>query len=159
MCTECHHCGGGHDHRVVIGSGDLHQLVCRIDSQLPSPTSSLSVAMQNKNGSLGDSDAVGMQVSWSNGILDIVVVLGEGASGMVEAMRDKQMSRWFVRKMTIMHEGPLKQLMRKLAFLSSLRHTNMVCFYSMYMSPSNSKVKLMMELCEGKSLATVREQI
>ncbi|KAI9449215.1 hypothetical protein F5148DRAFT_961545, partial [Russula earlei] len=43
--------------------------------------------------------------------------------------------------------------------LSSLRHMNMVRFYSMYMLPLNSKVKMMMELCEGKSLATVGEQI
>ncbi|KAI9440285.1 hypothetical protein F5148DRAFT_1154060 [Russula earlei] len=78
---------------------------------------------------------------------------------MVEAVQDKWTGHQFVHKMIIMHEGPLKQLVHELAFLSSLRHTNMVHFYSVYMSPSNSEVKLMMELCEGKSLATIGEQI
>ncbi|KAI9451946.1 hypothetical protein F5148DRAFT_1332479 [Russula earlei] len=159
MCMECHCCSGGHDHHVVIGSGDLHQLMCCIDAQLPLPASSLSAAVQNENGSSGDSDAVGAQDSWSNSVLDIVTVLGEGASGVVEAMQDKWMGHQFACKTIITHEGPLKQLMHELAFLSGLRHTNMVHFHSVYMSPSNSEVKLMMELCKGKSLATVGEQI
>ncbi|KAI9509739.1 kinase-like domain-containing protein [Russula earlei] len=86
-------------------------------------------------------------------------MLGEGVSSVVEAVQDKQMGHQFTCKMIIMHEGLLKQLVHELTFLSGLRHTNMVCFYSMYMLPSNSKVKLIMELCEGKSLATVGEQI
>jgi Protein tyrosine and serine/threonine kinase len=61
-------------------------------------------------------------------------------------------------KAIITHEGPLKQLVRELAFLSGLRYTNIVRFYGAYMSPSNSEVKLVMELCEGKSLAAIGEQ-
>ncbi|KAI9509930.1 hypothetical protein F5148DRAFT_1147904 [Russula earlei] len=159
MHMECHCCSGGHDCCVVIGSGDLCQLMRHINTQPPSPASSLLAAMQNENGSLGDGDATGVQDSWSDGILDIVAVLGEGASGMVEVVQDKQTGHWFVCKTIIMHKDLLKQLVCELAFLSGLRHTNMVHFYSMYMSPLNSEVKLMMELCKGKSLATVREQI
>ncbi|KAI9513537.1 hypothetical protein F5148DRAFT_1145475 [Russula earlei] len=110
MCTECHHCVGGHDHCVVIGSGDLCQLVHRIDAQLPLPASSLLVATQNKNGSLGDGDAAGMQDSWSNSILDIVAMLGEGVSGVVEVLWDKWTGHQFACKTIITHEGPLKQL-------------------------------------------------
>ncbi|KAI9433372.1 hypothetical protein F5148DRAFT_1295498 [Russula earlei] len=131
----------------------------RIDAQLLSPTSSLLAAMQNENGSSGDGDAMGAQDSWSNSILDIVTMLGEGASGVVEVVWDKWTGHQFVCKMIITHEGLLKQLVCKLMFLSGLRHTNMVHFYSMYMLPSNSEVKLMMELCKGKSLATIGEQI
>ncbi|KAI9453830.1 hypothetical protein F5148DRAFT_1151873 [Russula earlei] len=133
--------------------------MCHINTQPPSPASSLSAAMQNENGSSGDGDATGAQDSWSDGVLDIVAMLGEGVSSMVEVVQDKQTGCWFVCKMIITHEGPLKHLVHELAFLSGLRHMNMVHFYSMYMSPLNSKVKLMMELCKGKSLATVREQI
>ncbi|KAH9984558.1 kinase-like domain-containing protein [Russula vinacea] len=96
---------------------------------------------------------------WSDGVLDVVALLGEGASGAVQAVQDKRTGRRFARKTIITHEGPLKQLVRELAFLSGLRHTNVVRFYGAYMSPSNSEVKLVMELCEGKSLAAIGEQI
>ncbi|KAI9512781.1 hypothetical protein F5148DRAFT_1145777 [Russula earlei] len=85
--------------------------------------------------------------------------LGKGQAGMVEVVWDKRTGHQFACKMIIMHEGLLKQLVCELAFLSGLRHTNMVHFYNVYMLPSNSEVKLMMELCEGKSLATIGEQI
>ncbi|KAI9440240.1 hypothetical protein F5148DRAFT_1154084 [Russula earlei] len=122
MHMECHCCSGGHDHHVVIGSGDLCQLMHRINAQPPLPTSFLLAAMQNKNGSSGDSDAMGTRDSWSNGILDIVTMLGEGASGMVEAVWDKWMGCWFTSKTIIMYKGLLKQLVHKLVFLSGLRH-------------------------------------
>jgi mitogen-activated protein kinase kinase len=86
-------------------------------------------------------------------------LLGEGASGAVQAVQDKRTGRRFARKTIITHEGPLKQLVRELAFLSGLRCTNIVRFYGAYMSPSNSEVKLVMELCEGRSLAAIGEQI
>ncbi|KAI9456304.1 kinase [Russula earlei] len=147
----------------IVSLTDLRQLVRRIDAQPPSPAASSSAAARNENGSSGDGDGpgagAGARDSWSDGVLDVVAVLGEGASGAVEAVRDKRTGRRFARKTIITHEGPLKQLVRELAFLSGLRHTNVVRFYGAYMSPSNSEVKLMMELCEGKSLATVGEQI
>ncbi|KAI9455031.1 hypothetical protein F5148DRAFT_1151570 [Russula earlei] len=102
--------------------------MCCIDAQLPSPTSSLLAAAQNKNGSLGDSDAMGMQDSWSDSVLDIVTMLGEGVSGVVEVVWDKWMGCWFTSKMIITHEGLLKQLVHKLVFLSGLRHTNLPSF-------------------------------
>ncbi|KAI0287452.1 kinase-like domain-containing protein [Russula brevipes] len=105
------------------------------------------------------SDLRQLRSAWSDGVLDVVAVLGEGASGAVEAVQDKRTGRRFARKTIITHEGPLKQLVRELAFLSGLRHTNVVRFYGAYMSPSNSEVKLVMELCEGRSLAAIGEQI
>jgi mitogen-activated protein kinase kinase len=96
---------------------------------------------------------------WSDGVFEVVALLGEGASGAVEAVKDKRTGRRFARKTIITHEGPLKQLVRELAFLSGLRHTNVVRFFGAYMSPSNTEIKLVMELCEGKSLAAIGEQI
>jgi mitogen-activated protein kinase kinase len=68
-------------------------------------------------------------------------------------VQDRRTGRRVARKTIITHEGPLKQLVRELAFPSGLRYTNIVRFYGAYMSPSNSKVELVMELCEEKCLA------
>jgi mitogen-activated protein kinase kinase len=120
--------------------------------EAPPPPSPASLSMRTD-------DVPGNGGVWSDGVLDVVTLLGEGASGAVQAVQDKRTGRRFVRKTIITHEGPLKQLVRELAFLSGLRHTNVVRFYGAYMSPSNSEVKLVMELCEGKSLAAIGEQI
>jgi serine/threonine protein kinase len=128
--------------------------------EAPQPQSPASSARTDENvpgnGAAGPGAARNV---WSDGVLDVVAVLGEGASGAVQAVQDKRTGRRFARKTIITHEGPLKQLVRELAFLSGLRHTNIVRFYGAYMSPSNSEVKLVMELCEGKSLAAIGEQI
>jgi hypothetical protein len=115
-------------------------------------------AGEDGNGN-GNGDATDARVTWSDGVLDVVAVLGEGASGAVEAVQDTRTGRRYARKTIVTHEGPLKQLVRELAFLSSLRHTNVVRFYGAYMSPANTEIKLVMELCEGRSLAAVGEQI
>ncbi|KAF8269228.1 kinase-like protein [Lactarius quietus] len=101
----------------------------------------------------------GEDVTWSDDVLKVVEHLGEGASGAVQTVQDTRTGRRLARKTIITHEGPLKQLARELAFLSSLRHVNIVRFYGAYMSASNSEVKLVMELCEGRSLAAIGEQI
>lgn len=134
----------------IVSLSDLRQLVGRMEA--PPPPSPASLSMQTD-------DVPGNGGVWSDGVLDVVTLLGEGASGAVQAVQDKRTGRRFARKTIITHEGPLKQLVRELAFLSGLRHTNVVRFYGAYMSPSNSEVKLVMELCEGKSLAAIGEQI
>jgi serine/threonine protein kinase len=92
-------------------------------------------------------------------VLEVVSVLGEGAGGAVQAVRDTRTGSRYARKTIATHEGPLKQLARELAFLAGLRHTHIVRFHGAYMNPSNTEVKLVMELCEGRSLATIGEQI
>jgi mitogen-activated protein kinase kinase len=134
----------------IVSLSDLRQLVRRMEA--PPPPSPASVAVRAD-------DAPGNDGVWSDGVLEVAALLGEGASGAVQAVQDKRTGRRFARKTIITHEGPLKQLVRELAFLSGLRHTNVVRFYGAYMSPSNSEVKLVMELCEGKSLAAIGEQI
>jgi serine/threonine protein kinase len=109
----------------------------------------------NKDAGAG-ADARG---GWSDDVLEVVSVLGEGASGAVQAVRDTRTGRRYARKAIATHEGPLKQLARGLVFLAGLRHTHIVRFYGAYMNPSNTEVKLVMELCEGRSLATIGEEI
>jgi serine/threonine protein kinase len=118
-------------------------------------------ANANANGGSGNGNGDGDAASaaWSDGVLKVVDVLGEGASGAVEAVEDARNGRRYARKTIVAHESPLKQLVRELAFLSGLRHAHIVRFHGAYMSPSNSEVKLVMELCEGRSLAAVGEQI
>ena len=149
----------------IVSLSDLRQLVRRMEA--PPPPSPAQTGDVPGNGSgirNGGDDVVAGGAGrdggvWSDGVLDVVTLLGEGASGAVQAVQDKRTGRRYARKTIITHEGPLKQLVRELAFLSGLRHTNVVRFYGAYMSPSNSEVKLVMELCEGKSLAAIGEQI
>jgi len=145
----------------IVSLSDLRQLVHRMEAPPPPSPASLSLRTnENVPGNGGDVAAgPGTLGVWSDDVLDVVALLGEGASGAVQAVQDKRTGRRFARKTIITHEGPLKQLVRELAFLSGLRYTNIVRFYGAYMSPSNSEVKLVMELCEGKSLAAIGEQI
>lgn len=46
----------------------------------------------------------------------------------------------------------MKYVLRELSIISTLEHTNITGFYGAYMSPSSSEVKVLMELCEGRSL-------
>jgi hypothetical protein len=155
----------------IVSLSDLRQLVHRMEAPPPPSPASLSLRInENVPGNGGDVAAgpgnggdvaagPGTRGVWSDDVLDVAALLGEGASGAVQAVQDKRTGRRFARKTIITHEGPLKQLVRELAFLSGLRCTNIVRFYGAYMSPSNSEVKLVMELCEGKSLAAIGEQI
>ena len=147
----------------IVSLSDLRQLVRRMEAPPPPSPAQTGDVPGNGTGNGGDDVVAGGGGRdggvWSDSVLDVVALLGEGASGAVQAVQDKRTGRRFARKTIITHEGPLKQLVRELAFLSGLRHTNVVRFYGAYMSPSNSEVKLVMELCEGKSLAAIGEQI
>jgi mitogen-activated protein kinase kinase len=50
---------------------------------------------------------------------------------------------------------PMKQLVRELNIFTNISHPNIIHFHGCYMNPSSSEVKLIMELCEGKSLEAV----
>ena len=132
----------------IVSLNDLQRLVRRMETH-PPPSSP----------SQGDGASAGDDVTWSDDVLKVVEYLGEGASGAVQTVQDIRTGRRLARKTIITHEGPLKQLARELAFLSGLRHMNIVRFHGAYMSPSNSEVKLVMELCEGRSLTAIGEQI
>ena len=131
----------------IVSLDDLQQLVRRMETHPPPPPSP-----SQRDGS-GDNGA------WSDGVPTLVEHLGEGTSGVVQAVQDTRTGKRLARKTIITHEGPLKQLIRELVFLSRLRHINIVHFHGAYMSPSNSEVKFVMELCEGGNLATIGEKL
>ncbi|KAI0062845.1 Pkinase-domain-containing protein [Artomyces pyxidatus] len=96
---------------------------------------------------------------WSDDVLEVTAGLGEGIGGMVQAVRDRRTGIAMARKTIVTREGPLKQLVRELSMITTLAHVNIIHFYGAYMSPSSSEVKVVMELCEGKSLEAVGERI
>jgi len=53
----------------------------------------------------------------------------------------------------------MKQLLRELAIITSIKHVNIIQFYGAYMSPSSSEVKIIMEFCDGGSLEAVGKRI
>jgi len=53
----------------------------------------------------------------------------------------------------------MKQVVRELGIITTIKHPNVIRFYGAYMSPSSSEVKVVMEVCPGKSLEAVGKRI
>lgn len=85
--------------------------------------------------------------------------LGEGAGGAVTQVVDRRTGVVMARKTIQTREAPMKQLLRELNLITTISHPNIIRFYGAYMSPSSSEVKVVMELCEGKSLEAVGRRI
>ena len=99
------------------------------------------------------------QAEWSDDVFDEVTRLGEGAGGAVHEVRDRRTGRSMARKTITTHETPMKQLVRELGIINTIKHPNIIRFYGAYMSPSSSEVKVVMEICQGKSLEAVGKRI
>ncbi|KAF8482856.1 kinase-like domain-containing protein [Russula ochroleuca] len=99
------------------------------------------------------------QTEWSDDIFDEVTRLGEGAGGAVHEVRDRRTGKFMARKTITTHEAPMKQLLRELGIITTIKHPNIIRFYGAYMSPSSSEVKVVMEICQGKSLEAVSKRI
>lgn len=99
------------------------------------------------------------QTEWSDDVFDEVTRLGEGAGGAVHEVRDKRTGKSMARKTITTHETPMKQLVRELGIITTIKHPNIIRFYGAYMSPSSSEVKVVMEICQGKSLEAVGKRI
>jgi mitogen-activated protein kinase kinase len=99
------------------------------------------------------------QAEWSDDVFDELTRLGEGAGGAVHEVRDKRTGKSMARKTITTHETPMKQLVRELGIITTIRHPNIIRFYGAYMSPSSSEVKVVMEMCQGKSLEAVSKRI
>jgi Protein kinase domain len=99
------------------------------------------------------------QTEWSDDVFDEVTRLGEGAGGAVHEVRDKRTGKLMARKTITTHEAPMKQLVRELGIITTIKHPNVIRFYGAYMSPSSSEVKVVMEICHGKSLEAVGKRI
>ncbi len=96
---------------------------------------------------------------WSDDFLEDLERLGEGAGGAVHKVRDKRNNVVMARKTITTRETPPKQLVRELSFMSTTVHKNICRFYGAYISPSSSEVKVLMEICEGKSLEAIEKKI
>ncbi|KAI0062900.1 kinase-like protein [Artomyces pyxidatus] len=99
------------------------------------------------------------QTEWSDDVFDEVTRLGEGAGGAVHEVRDRRTGQIMARKTITTREAPMKQLVRELGVITNIRHVNIIRFYGAYMSPSSSEVKVVMEVCDGKSLEAVGRRI
>jgi mitogen-activated protein kinase kinase len=99
------------------------------------------------------------QTEWSDDVFDEVARLGEGAGGAVHEVRDKRTGKLMARKTITTREAPMKQLVRELGIITTINHPNIIHFYGAYMSPSSSEVKVVMEICHGKSLESVGKRI
>ena len=85
--------------------------------------------------------------------------LGEGSGGAVYKVKDKLTTLILARKSITTRETPTRQLLRELQFMKSTEHRNICRFHGVYMSPSSSEVKVLMEFCEGGSLEAVGKRI
>jgi mitogen-activated protein kinase kinase len=99
------------------------------------------------------------QMEWSDDVFDEVTRLGEGAGGAVHEVRDRRTGKLLARKTITTREAPMKQVVRELALITTIKHRNIIRFYGAYMSPSSSEVKVVMEICQGKSLESVGKRI
>lgn len=97
--------------------------------------------------------------TWSDDIFEELRRLGEGVGGAVHEVKDTRTGIIMARKTIPTHEAPMKQLFRELSMITNISHPNIVHFYGAYMSPSSSEVKVVMEVCEGRSLESVGERI
>ncbi|KAA1472785.1 kinase-like protein [Dentipellis sp. KUC8613] len=96
---------------------------------------------------------------WSDDVFEVGGRLGEGIGGAVYQVKDTRTGIVMARKTIATHEAPMKQLIRELSLINMVSHTNIIRFYGAYISPSSSEVKVVMELCEGKSLEAIGERI
>ena len=99
------------------------------------------------------------QTEWSDDVFDEVARLGEGAGGAVHEVRDRRTGKLLARKTITTREAPMKQVVRELGLITTIKHPNIILFHGAYMSPSSSEVKVVMEICQGKSLESVGKRI
>ena len=99
------------------------------------------------------------QDEWGDEFFEEIERLGEGAGGAVHKVKDKRTGAIIARKTITTRETPSRQLVRELSYMRNAVHQNICRFYGAYISPSSSEIKVLMELCEGKSLESVGKRI
>lgn len=85
--------------------------------------------------------------------------LGEGAGGGVHKVRHKPTGIIMARKTITILEAPKGQLERELSIAATANHPNITKWYGVYIPPSSSEVKILMEFCEGRSLDAVARRM
>ncbi|ETW80837.1 hypothetical protein HETIRDRAFT_320731 [Heterobasidion irregulare TC 32-1] len=131
---------------------DLRRTLSDIESHTASAPAPLSTPGEEQHAKYAHND-------WSDDVFDEIARLGEGAGGAVHEVKDRRTGVVMARKTITTREAPMKQLLRELAIITTITHINIIHFYGAYMSPSSSEVKVVMEVCEGKSLEAVGKRI
>ncbi|EIW83136.1 kinase-like protein [Coniophora puteana RWD-64-598 SS2] len=101
----------------------------------------------------------GQPLEWSDDVFAVLSRLGEGNGGAVFKVQDKRTGKVMARKTITAREAPPQQLKRELTISSTADHFNIIRFFGAYVSPSTSEVNVLMEYCQGGSLAAVSERI
>ena len=96
---------------------------------------------------------------WTDDLIEELSRLGEGAGGAVYKVRDLRTGKVMARKTITTLEAPMKQLLREIQITSTTSHVNIIHFFGVYMSPSSSEIKVLMEYCEGGSLESVGKRM
>jgi hypothetical protein len=97
---------------------------------------------------------------FSDEVLEVTSRLGEGAGGAVHEVRDKRDGAVYARKtITTRDSTSIRQVLRELHIITGTRHRNIVLCYGVYMSPSSSEVRIIMEYCDGRSLESVGKKL
>lgn len=159
--------GSGDDGKTIVPPGTTHSnggaTILARDATHQQPIDQITQRIKTISigKSMADSDSQISTISsdWSDDDFEEIASLGEGAGGAVHKVKHKKTGRLIARKTITTREAPMKQLLRELNIMSSTTHPNIVAFYGVYMSPSSSEVKILMELCEGGSLESVAKKI
>ena len=136
----------------ALSMDDLRRTLSDIESHTASAPAPLSTPGEEQHDKYAHND-------WSDDVFDEIARLGEGAGGAVHEVKDRRTGVVMARKTITTREAPMKQLLRELAIITTITHINIIHFYGAYMSPSSSEVKVVMEVCEGKSLEAVGKRI
>ncbi|KAF7325225.1 STE/STE7 protein kinase [Mycena kentingensis (nom. inval.)] len=91
--------------------------------------------------------------------LDDLSLIGRGDTGTVHRVKDKRTGTIFARKTIETRVEPMKNLLRLLSAVSAAPHENIISFHGARIPPSRSKVHILMEYCEGGSLASVSQRL
>ncbi|KAI0283160.1 kinase-like domain-containing protein, partial [Russula brevipes] len=99
------------------------------------------------------------RTEWSDNDFDEVVPLKGHGGDVVHQVKHRFTGRLMACKTISIPKTPMKQLVRELNISTNISHPNIIHFLGYYMNPSSNEVKLIMELCEGKSLEAVMMRI
>ena len=141
------------------GNDPIRETINKLTSGSSSGVTVTSTTSHSSSTDSSNSPPFAHPKDFSDEFLEEIDCLGEGAGGAVHKVRDKRSGAVYARKTITTREVAVKHVVRELSVISSTHHVNIVQCYGVYMSPSSSEVKIVMEDCEGGSLEAVGKKI
>ena len=141
------------------GNDPIRETINKLTSGSSSGATVTSATSRSSSTDSSNSPSFAHPKDFSDDVLEEIDCLGEGAGGAVHKVRDKRSGVVYARKTITTREVAVKHVVRELSVISSTHHVNIVQCYGVYMSPSSSEVKIVMEDCEGGSLEAVGKKI